>query len=68
MAYNLRNRSFVKELDFTPEELNSCSSCQPTSRRLSTAALNAKAQGQEHRPDLREDLHPHPLRFRSGRL
>jgi hypothetical protein len=31
MSFNLRNRSFVKELDFTPEELSSSSSsCPPT--------------------------------------
>ena len=30
MAFNLRNRSFVKELDFTPKSSSSCSSCPPT--------------------------------------
>ena len=30
MALNLRNRGFVKELDFTPEDSSSSSSCPPT--------------------------------------
>ena len=30
MAFNLRNRSFLKELDFTPDELRSCCGCRPS--------------------------------------
>ena len=27
MAFNLKNRSFLKEIDFEPRELATCSSC-----------------------------------------
>ena len=69
MAFNLRNRSFVKELDFTPKEwkflLDLAAELKAGQvRRLRAAA----AQPQEHRPHLREDLDPHPVRLRGGRL
>ena len=47
MAFNLRNRNFLKLLDFTHR--------------------TTQTDGQEHRPDFRKDLDPHPLRFRSRR-
>ena len=43
MAFNLRNRSFLKELDFTPDELRFLLRLRPTSRRPSTAAMSGRA-------------------------
>ena len=61
MSFNLRNRSFLKELDFTPEELRFL-------LKLSADLKAAKYGGyeqprlarQEHRPDLREDVDADP--------
>ena len=63
MAFNLRNRSFLKEIDFTPGELRYL-------LRLAGALKLAKYSGtesettrrQRDRADLREELHPHPVR------
>ena len=67
--FNLRNRSFLKEIDFEPREL-----------RLPAAALRGgedrqvrrhrgeAARGQGDRPDLREDLDPHEVGVRGRRL
>ena len=64
MAFNLRNRNFLKELDFTPEELKFL---LKLSADLKAAKYGGYEQprlnGQEHRPDLRKDLHPHTLRL-----
>jgi ornithine carbamoyltransferase len=68
MAFNLRNRSYVKELDFTPDELRFL---LKLSAELKAAKYGGYEQplpvGQEHRPDLREDLDPHPHRLRGRR-
>jgi ornithine carbamoyltransferase len=69
MAFNLRNRNFLKELDFTPEELKFL-------LKLS-ADLKAAKYGGYEQPRLKgknialifeKDLHPHALRFRGGGL
>ena len=57
MAFNLRNRNFLKLLDFTPEEI----------KFLLKLAADLKADGQKHCPHLRKDLDPHPLRLRGWR-
>ena len=60
MAKNLRNRNFLKLLDFTPDEIRFLLEAGlPNSRPPSTAATSSSGSGQEHRPDLREDLHAH---------
>ena len=68
MAVNLRNRSFLKLADFSPDEIRFL-------LRLSAQLKSAKYTGNEgpasgrqgDRPDLREglDAHPHRLRGRS---
>ncbi len=63
MAFNLRNRNFLKELDFTPEELKFLLKLSADLKAAKYGGYEVAApQGQEHRPDLREDFHPHPLR------
>ena len=64
MAFNLRNRNFVKLLDFTPEEIEFL-------LKLSADLKAAKYGGvrttnpdwQEHRIDLREIFDPHAHRL-----
>ena len=66
MAYNLRNRSFLKEIDFTRGEFTFL-------LRLASALEDREVRGhrndaprrQRDRPDLREDLHPDALLVRS---
>ena len=69
MAFNLRNRNFLKELDFTPDELKFLLKLSADLKAAKYGGYRAAAaEGQEHRPDLRKDLHPHPLRLRGGGL
>ena len=66
--YNLQNRSFLKEIDFEPAELRFLLELSGALKTAKYAGTETQASGgQEHRPDLREDLHPHPRRLR-GRL
>ena len=68
MAFNLKNRSFLKELDFTPEELRFLLQALGRAQGGQVRRLRAAAAGgQEHRPDLREDLDPHADRVRGRR-
>ena len=67
--YNLRNRSFLKELDFTARELEhllKLSSALKTVKYAGTEVPRLTRQGD--RADLREDLDPHPLGVRGRRL
>ena len=69
MSFNLRNRSFLKELDFTPAELKFL-------LRLAADLKAAKYGGYEtstpdqqgHRAHLREDVDQDADRVRGGRL
>ena len=64
MAFNLRNRNFLKELDFTPDELKFLLKLSADLKAAKYGGYRAApAEGQEHRPDLRKDLHPHALRL-----
>ena len=60
MAFNLRNRSFVKVLDFTPAEIKFL---LKLSADLKAAKYGGYEQprltGQEDRPDLRKVLDAH---------
>jgi ornithine carbamoyltransferase len=42
MAFNLRNRSFLKELDFTPDELRFLVRLSAELKRPSTAATSGR--------------------------
>ena len=69
MPLNLRHRSFVKELDFTTGELEFLDPAvsRPQAgevRRVRGPSIDR----QEHRADLREDVHPHALRVRGRRV
>ena len=61
-------RSFLKELDFTPEEWQSLLDlAQHLKRELYTQPAAAATHGRQHRRHLREGLDPHPLRLRGRR-
>ena len=68
MGVNLRNRSFLKEIDFTPDELRFL-------LKLAAALKSAKNGGnerpspgrEEDRADLREDIDAHAHRVRGRR-
>ncbi len=63
MAFNIRNRSFVKELDFTPEELKFLLKLSADLKAAKYGGFERPtSDGQEHRPHLREDLDPHAVR------
>ena len=68
MSFNLRHRSFLKELDFTPDELRFL---LKLSADLKAAKYGGYEQprlaGQEHRADLREDLDADAHRVRGRR-
>ena len=52
MAFNLRNRNFLKELDFTPEELKFLLKLSAGLKAAKYGGYEqTKAEGQEHRPD-----------------
>ena len=62
--FNLRNRSFLKELDFEPAELRhllAMAQALKVAKYAGTEAKRARRQGD--RPDLREDIDAHPAGF-----
>ena len=68
MAIDLAGRHFLKELDFTAEEFAVLVELAAELKAAKKAGhRDAAAARQEHRADLREDLHPHPLRLRGRR-
>ena len=66
--FNLRNRSFLKELDFSSSEFEYLLRLAAASKRRSTRVPSPATGGQGDRSDLREDLHPHSLGVRGRRL
>ena len=63
MAFNLKNRSFLKEIDFTPRELRYLLQLSEALKIAKYAGTETKRlAGQGDRADLREDLDPHPRR------
>ena len=69
MAFNLRNRSFLKEIDFTPDELRYPAALAEALKIGEVRGHRGQAsRGQGDRADLREDLDPHPLGLRGRGL
>ena len=65
MSFNLRHRSFLKELDFTPEELKFLLKLSADLKAAKYAGYEQpRLAGQEHRADLREDVDADPHRVR----
>ena len=65
---NLRNRSFLKELDFTPDELRFLLKLAADLKSAKNGGYERPTlDGQEHRADLREDLDPDARRLRGRR-
>ena len=63
---SLKNRSFLKLLDYTPAEIEELLDLAADLKAKKKAGVRHDAPArQEHRADLREDLHPHPLQLRS---
>ena len=53
MAFNLRNRNWLKELDFTKEEINFLLDLSRDLKRGQVLRVRAEAPGgEEHRADL----------------
>ncbi len=68
MAFNLRNRSFLKELDFTPEELRFLLKLSAELKASKYGGLRKAAAGrEEHRAHLREDVDADPYLLRGRR-
>ena len=60
---SLKNRNFLKLLDYTPAEIEALLDLALTSRpgrRPASATMPCAAKTS---PDLREDLHPHPVQL-----
>ena len=69
MAFNNRNRSLLSLVHHTDRDLLYLLDLSRDLKRAKYSGVGRKSlDGQEHRPDLREDLHPHPLRVRGGGL
>ena len=67
--YNLRNRSFLKEIDFSRDELLHLLALSAGAEdRQVRRQRGAAPDGQGDRADLREDVDPHALRVRGRRL
>ena len=67
--YNLRNRSFLKEIDFSRDELLHLLRLSEALKDGQVRRQRGPAAGRQgDRADLREDLDPHPLRVRGRRL
>ena len=67
MAVNLKGRSFLTLMDFTPQEVRyllDLSHDLKTKKRQ--GVFNYLLKGQEHRAALREGFHAHAVRLRSG--
>ena len=61
MAFNLRNRNFLKLLDFTPREIQYMIDLAIDLKKAKYGGYERKHLTKEHCPDFREDLHPYPL-------
>ncbi len=69
MAFNNRNRSLLSLVHHTDRDLHYLLDLARDLKRAKySGSPPEQPGGQEHRPDLREDLHPHPLRVRGGGL
>ena len=65
MKTDLQGRSFLKELDFTPEELAVLLDLSADLKAAKYAGTERpRLARQEHRADLREDVDAHALRVR----
>ena len=63
MPFNLRNRNFVKLLDFTPDEIRFLLKLAAELKAAKYGGYEEPtAHRQEHRPHLREELDADPLR------
>mgnify|MGYP001095894335 CR=1 FL=1 len=62
---SLKNRSFLKLLDYTPAEIEELLDLAADLKAKKKAGVRHDTLRQEHRADLREDLHSHPLQLRS---
>ena len=69
MAFNNRNRSLLSLVHHTERDLHYLLDLSRDLKRAKYAGIEQHQPArQEHRADLREDLHPHPLRVRGGGL
>lgn len=64
MAFNLRNRNFLKLLDFSPKEIQFLLDLSADLKKAKYAGTEQKKTGrQKHRFDLRESLYTYALCF-----
>ena len=69
MAFNIRNRNLLSLVHHTERDLRYLLDLARDLKRAKYSGVEQNEPGgQEHRADLREDLHPHPLRVRGGGL
>ena len=69
MAFNNRNRNLLSLVHHTDRDLHYLLDLARDLKRAKYSGVEQQQPGgQEHRADLREDLHPHPLRVRGGGL
>mgnify|MGYP002235936161 CR=1 FL=1 len=60
---NLTNRSFLKLLDYTPEEIEGLLDLAADLKAKKKAGIRTMLCAARTLPYLREDLHPHPLQL-----
>jgi len=67
MSFNLRNRNFLKELDFTPEEMRFLLNLAIDLKKAKYAgAEQQKLKGKNIALIFRKGLDPHPLCLRTA--
>lgn len=63
MTINLKNRNFLKLLDFKPVEIQYLIDLSRELKAAKKAGTEENPGGQKHRADFRKNLHPHALRI-----
>ena len=60
---NLKNRHFLKLLDFTSEEITAYLDLAAELKAAKKQETRCSGCREKHRPDFRENIDPHPLRI-----
>ena len=63
MAFNLRNRNFLKLLDFTPKEIKYMLDLAADLKKAKYAGTEQPRLKGKNRFDIRENFNSYPLRF-----
>ena len=68
MGFNIHNRGLLSLVHHSERDINHLIELARDLKRLKYSGVRPEPGGQEHRPDLREDVDTHPVRVRGGGL